>query len=395
MRLGASGLPQQLPAGTMPDDMWTPYKHLHKLIGAHLHGHHTETGGLEQALRTHRQQLLNVLHNAPKNGTRRAEIVRGINDGVTLPGLGHTTLSKDLVDETLIISDMYDLNEYVALELLCTAHQQMPNHPGLNRGLVAVLLYYDGRKTLASALRDLFQASEGCAWCADAPPAVTALITAYTNGLVADGLLVRVLDQLERLDVTAELALLSENRALGRPKHHRQVLDLFEDIRVQLAGVLFARAAQQGLPREVAVRLIRHLARYKPSGARGGMDNVTLTLVMALLYALDLSVLQRHEDSEQLVRQLPIVAEPGFAQAVWDALGESGAVQWECEGLRALVYYAFGLAMAALRQAPQVLQTMAAARIIDQDEALVEAAIQGRVFDFVYHVLLENETVFK
>lgn len=380
----------------MPDDMWTPYKHLHKLLGAHLHGHHTETAGLEQALRTHRQQFLNVLTNAPRNAARRAEIVGGISDGVTLPGLGHTTLSKDLVDETLIISDMYDLNEYVALELLCTAHQQMPNHPGLNRGLVAVLLYYDGRKTLATCLRDLFQASEGVAWCADAPPSVTALISAYTNGLVADGLLVRVLDQLERLDVTAELALLSENRALGKPKHHRQVLDLYEDIRGQLAGVLFSRAAQQGLPRDVTVRLIRQLARYRPSGVRGGLDNVTLTLVMALLYALDLSVLQRHEDSEQLVRQLPIVAEAGFAQAVWDVLGESGtAVQWECEGLRALVFYAFGLAMAALRQAPQVLQTMAAARIIDQDEALVEAAIQGRVFDFVYHVLLENETVFK
>lgn len=339
----------------------------------------------------------------PKNAARRAEILRGIDEGITLPGLGHTTLSKDLVDETLIISDMYDLNEYVALELLCTAHQQMPNHPGLNRGLVAVLLYYDGRKTLATAMRDLFQASEGVAWCADAPAAVTTLVSAFTNGLVADGVLVRVLEQLERLDVTRELTLLSENRALGRPKHHRQVLDLFEDVRAQLAGVLFCRAAQQGLPRDVTVRLCRYLARYKPAGARGGMDNVTLTLVMALLYALDLSVLQRHEDSEQLVRQLPIVSEPGFAQAVWDVLsgdapggggGPGAAMQWECEELRALVYYAFGMAMAALRQAPQLLQGNAV-RIIDQDEVLVEAAIQGKVFDFMYHVLLENEMVYK
>lgn len=300
---------------------------------------------------------------------------------------------------------MYDLNEYVALELLCTAHQQMPNHPGLNRGLVAVLLYYDGRKTQANALRSLFQASEGAAWCSDAPPAVTALVSAYTSGLVADGVLTRCLEQLERLDVTRELALLSENRALGRPKHHRQVLDLFEEVRTQLAAVVFCRAAQQGLSREVTVRLCRYLARYRPAGARGGLDDVTLALVMALMYALDLSALQRYEDCEQLVRRLPIVSEAGFAVGVWEVLGGGGggaeggtagaaALQWECEELRALVLYAFGLAMAGLRQAPQVLQAHAA-RIIDQDEVLVEAAIQGRVFEFVYHVLLENETVFK
>lgn len=64
MRLGSN--PQlSLPGGgQLPDDMWTPYKHLHKLIGAHLHGHHTETTGLETALRTYRQVFVNVLNNS-------------------------------------------------------------------------------------------------------------------------------------------------------------------------------------------------------------------------------------------------------------------------------------------------------------------------------------------
>lgn len=326
----------------------------------------------------------------PKNASRRAEIVKGINDGITLPGLGHTTLSKDLVDETLIISDMYDLNEYIALELLCTAHQQMPNHPGLNRGLVAVLLYYDGRKTLATTLKDLFQASEGVSWCVDAPHEVTKLVSNYTNSLVADGILLRILEQLEQMDITKELALLSENRALGKPKHHRQVLDLFEEMRMQLANTLFCRAAQSGLPKDVTIALIKFLAKYKPANARGGIDNVTLALLQSLLYALDLSVLQKHEDSADLVRRLPIIAEPGYAAGVLEAL----TIGWECEELRAVAYYAFGLAMAGLRQAPQSIQ-MNASRIIDQDEVLVEAAIQGKVFDFIYHVLLDNENVFK
>lgn len=77
-------------------------------------------------------------------------------------------LSKDLVDESIIISDMFDLDEYLAMDLLYTAQRQMGQHPGLPRGLVAILLYYDGRKSIVYSLRDLFQATSGMSWVTDA-----------------------------------------------------------------------------------------------------------------------------------------------------------------------------------------------------------------------------------
>jgi nuclear pore complex protein Nup205 len=46
--------------------------------------------------------------------------------------------------------------------------------------------------------------------------------------------------------------------------------------------------------------LINHLkATTLEEDATGGIDSVTLALVMALLYALDLSILQRREDGER------------------------------------------------------------------------------------------------
>jgi nuclear pore complex protein Nup205 len=45
---------------------------------------------------------------------------KGITEGISLPGIGHQILSKEIVNEAIIISDMYDLNEYMALDLLCT-----------------------------------------------------------------------------------------------------------------------------------------------------------------------------------------------------------------------------------------------------------------------------------
>lgn len=125
-----------------------------------------------------------------------------------MPGIGHTVLSKDLVDESTIISDMYNLNEYIALELLCTAQQQMPHHPGLPRGLVAILLYYDGRKTLVTTLKELFQARDGVSWCIETSPEITELITTYTDNLVNDGVLLKIIQLLENLEITKEVSFL-------------------------------------------------------------------------------------------------------------------------------------------------------------------------------------------
>jgi nuclear pore complex protein Nup205 len=173
--------------------------------------------------------------------------------------LGQTTLAKDLVDEAIIISDMYNLNEFVALELLTTAQQKMPQYPGLPRGLVAVLLYYDGRKALLSALKDLMQARLGVSWCTDMSQDVTLLVTSYTDSLVAEGVLKKIIESLDSLDITKELELLTKNRALGPPKHHRMVLDLYEEIRQNLANALFNYSAQSGLPKDVTILLIRKL----------------------------------------------------------------------------------------------------------------------------------------
>lgn len=199
----------------------------------------------------------------PKNEGARKEIQQGITNPISLPGLGQTTLSKDFVDETIILSDMYNLNEFVSLELLATAQQQMPQYPGLPRGLVAVLLYYDGRKALISALKDLMQARLGVSWCTDVSNDITLLVTSFTDSLVAEGILKKIIDTIDALDITKELDLLTKNRALGPPKHHRMVLDLYEEIRQNLATALFNYSAQSGLPKETTIQLIRKKLNHK------------------------------------------------------------------------------------------------------------------------------------
>jgi nuclear pore complex protein Nup205 len=100
------------------------------------------------------------------------------------------------------------------------------------------------------------QARLGVSWCTDMSQDVTLLVTSYTDSLVAERVLKKIIDS---LDITKELELLTKNRALGPPKHHRMVLDLYEEIRQNLANALFNYSAQSGLPKDVTILLIRKL----------------------------------------------------------------------------------------------------------------------------------------
>lgn len=59
---------------------------------------------------------------------------------------------------------------YVQLSLAISVHfhslgeHQQPHFPGLTRGLVAVLLYWDGKRCIANSLRALIQSRQGKTW---------------------------------------------------------------------------------------------------------------------------------------------------------------------------------------------------------------------------------------
>lgn len=303
--------------------------------------------------------------------------------------MGHQILSKDLVDEALILSDMYNLNEIMALDLLCIAQAQMPYHPGLTRGLVAVILYYDGRKSLVLALHSLVAARKGFNFSSNCSEEVSEFVTGYTDELMEDGLISRLLDLIDILDLYKEIELLQQNRALGGPKHHKQVIDLFNSIKQNVAFTVFIWAAQCGLPKDSTLKLIFLLKRMKiQEDSTGGIDNVTLTLEMALLYAIDLSILQRHEDNEELVKKYPLLADKTLLTTLLREL--SNTTLWECKGLEALTNLAWGITLATFKTLPQH-----SSDINDEDDIAIDTAIKLKVFEFLNRTFFENSLVYQ
>jgi hypothetical protein len=67
---------------------------------------------------------------------------------------------------------------------------------------------------------------------------------------------------LQELDLSKETELLQQNRALGGPRHHRQVEDLFIGIQQTLADVVYYWAAQCGLPKDSTFKYVSIIAKY-------------------------------------------------------------------------------------------------------------------------------------
>ncbi|KAI4469467.1 nuclear pore complex protein [Holotrichia oblita] len=358
------------------EDLWNPYKELLRIVTSYLtnQAEHKSFSQFENILKKHKQNFFSLLQNPPKNAKSREELKKGMEDGINIRGRGAQTLSKELYQETIILSDMYDLNEFAALDLLCTAQMQIPFYPGLPRGLIAVLLYYDGRKCLLSALRSLVQCRKGIAWTLKVSSETERFVTAYTDQLMENG-----------------VGNASAKRCVRGSRHQKQVVELFNSIRLLLSDIVFLWSTHCGLPKQSTINLISYLKELKlEEESTGTLDNVNLYLLGALLSAIDLSILHTREDAEEVVQSLPILSEFGFVEGVAnELLPEKDA--WATDGLHAVAMYAFSIFLSSLRS---LSQSQNLHDVLERESQFIDMAIEKKVFRFLYNIVLENQLIY-
>ena len=290
--------------------------------------------------------------------------------------LGHDspiTLSQSLVEEALIISDLFKLNELSSLQLLLHGEEQLPQYPGLTRGLVAVILYYDGRKALVQALKILVSGRPGLSWSSEAPEEVTDLVTSVTDGLMEAGLTETILGQLTSLDWTQDLAGLQRNAALGDPHHVSTIQLLHADIKQNLADILYCYSAQAGLSAKAGSKLLEHLSKVTPNTGTGALDSLNLALVMAALASFDVSGAST-EDEENV----PMVRDKDFIADISRDLEVRAGRKWETPGLLSLLQLAWSMSLAGLRTG--AVGVPHAVSQLEEDEMFVDMALENRVF---------------
>nr|AAI00036.1 Nup205 protein [Danio rerio] len=368
--------------------LWGPLKELWEAVEGAIWRRQPESVHLlDLQLKKHKPYFLNLFKNPPKSAEQREKVRKASTEGIAIQGQqGARLLPEQLISEAFILSDLFDLGELAALELLLAGEHQQPHFPGLTRGLVAVLLYWDGKRCVANSLRSLIQSRHGKTFTLDLSPELVNLTTRFTDELMAQGLTKQILNLISDVSVTREFERLQKERGLGNEKHRKEVSDLIKECRQSLAECLFAWACQSPLGKDDTLALIGHLEMVTAE-ADGSLDSVNLALVMALLYSLDVSFLEQGtEDREDLLQALPLLTEKQYVAAVHSRLVEGQG--WKLPGLQAVVQLAWALSLRALLQLPQ---GAALVEFTEADEALADHALLGGVFLFLTEGVLGSD----
>ena len=253
---------------------------------------------------------------------------------------------------------------------------------------MAVILYYDGRKALVQALKLLMLGRPGLTWSSEAGSETRDLVVSCTDGLVASGLVDRILSLLTSLDWTQDLTGLQKHAALGDPQHVDTVQLLHSDIKQNLADIIYCYAAQSGLKTPAISSLLEHLRRSSPNTATGALDDVNLALLMACLASFDVSG-AASEDGESI----PLVRDKDFIPCVGKELEDRTGRKWETPGLLSILQLAWSMALAGLRTGN--VGVPHAASQLEEDEMLIDLALDNRVFHHIPALIFAGNSFFK
>ncbi|XP_065812644.1 nuclear pore complex protein Nup205 [Labrus bergylta] len=369
--------------------LWGPLKELWETVdGAVLRRQPESVHLLDLQLKKHKANFLSLFKNPPKSAEQREKVRKASTEGIPIQGQqGSRLLPEQLLKEAFILSDLFDIGELAALELLLAGEQQQPHFPGLTRGLVAVLLYWDGKRCVANSLRTLIQSRQGKTFTLDLSGELVAYTTCFTDELMSQGLTKRILTLVSEISVTREFERLQKERGLGNEKHRKEVSDLIKECRQALADSLFSWTCQSPLTKDDTLALIGHLETVTAQ-ADGSLDSVNLALVMALLYCLDVSFIEQGtEDREDLLQALPLLTERQYVSAVHSRLMD--CQPWKLPGLQAVCRMAWALSLRVLSQLPQ---GSALVEFTEGDEALADLALLGDVFLFMKEGMLGCES---
>ncbi|XP_028263253.1 nuclear pore complex protein Nup205 isoform X3 [Parambassis ranga] len=369
--------------------LWGPLKELWETVdGAVLRRQPESVHLLDLQLKKHKPHFLSLFKNPPKSAEQRDKVRKASTEGIAIQGQqGSRLLPEQLLTEAFILSDLFDIGELAALELLLAGEQQQPHFPGLTRGLVAVLLYWDGKLCIANSLRTLIQSRHGKTFTLDLSGELVTLTTRFTDELMSQGLTKRILALVSEISVTREFERLQKERGLGNEKHRKEVSDLIKECRQALADSLFSWTCQSPLTKDDTLTLIGYLETVTAQ-ADGSLDTVNLALVMALLYCLDVSFIEQGtEDREDLLQTLPLLTERQYVSAVHSRLMDGQP--WKLPGLQAVCRLAWALSLRVLSQLPQ---GSALVEFTEADEALADQALLGDVFLFMKEGVLGCES---
>ncbi|CAL8147356.1 unnamed protein product [Orchesella dallaii] len=219
---------------------------------------------VDRVLTRHLTDFASLFEIKPPNPVDREELKKLGKEGTYLKGLsGKQVVGYTLVNEAMLLSDLFAINEFLALDLLTVAENERENYAGWPRGLIAVTMFYEGRLWLIASLYKIIRLFPGRTWNYRLHPSILQSFQRALNSVFREDVMDRLITLLERYNLDTEFSKLESSLALGDFRHRRTVTTFLLDIRKSLANSIFCYVAQRKELRWVEVmRILDYLKEH-------------------------------------------------------------------------------------------------------------------------------------
>jgi hypothetical protein len=357
----------------------------------------------------HKRDFVFLLKNPARSQVDYKTVSCASKDGIMVltssKGIKRDLISCQVIEEALLMSSIFDLNELIALELMMTGEEEAQmRFPSMTRGPVSVIIYFHAKKSLVLSLKALFKSSIGSSWrpnnIKEDNVQVFRVVSSFLKDLQEEGIVVNALNLLTNFNVKEQIDILEKNRAFGPGKYKKRLIQEIQDIRDAYAFVVFAYSAQFGLDDKSSKSLLDYVSKKmvipskeedsRESIPQENLDFSSTAILLSLMYALDVSCIFTASDlNDPSVKNLTVVKNPGFLKEVYGLITSNSITN---NGIRSIVCLVLGIAVKSLS-------------LVDSDtfddmingincDALIDEAVEAGVFDSLNHLLVNNNPHF-
>ncbi|OXA52513.1 hypothetical protein Fcan01_12127 [Folsomia candida] len=269
--------------------LWLPYKNILQIVNRAVQDNSTEAfTELDTYAQKCKSDFVNFLNYRGKSPADREILKKSTSDGISLNGQeARQILHPQLINETFLLSDIFEINEFLALDLLATAESLKEEYPGWARGLIAVFLYYEGRLCMIQTISSMVIAIPGRTWSEESCfPRVYEIFKNIMGHVFKTDMMDTLLDLFGKCDTKVQLELLDRNLALGDWRHRFEINRMVTGIQEGIGFIIFALSAQQDLIWKETLRILEYLKTTIKSDEDFKMDKGQSLLISSVLCSI-------------------------------------------------------------------------------------------------------------
>ncbi|KRX17514.1 Nuclear pore complex protein [Trichinella nelsoni] len=301
-------------------------------------------------------------------------------------------LSTTVINEALIISDTFDLNEIAAVDLLYLGERENFKQYGFTRGLCAVYLFFKRSWYFAEALRAIALNIKGRRWACDRPLAMTVLLSEYMAQLLSSGLLYNTLRYITEFDLKGLLTTLEhpDVRGIGDSRHRRMVSDVIFDTVLALCDVIFYSACQLAPTYNSIEKTLCFLCEIDLKNEQSPEKcSILLSIVFSGLELIDQSEFCDISASRSHLIDWDVVTQVYDSMLVAQRLIRDA--QWVDTGLKGVFMLALSSSIRILRRSPSCISIDERRDRLVDEEALFMESLKHKPFHYMRQKLLSDD----